>query len=83
VVNDPIDDQTQIVTYVQGLVDGPIKIQLFRLYPADLEKAIEFSLEEEFSLLQAYVHSSSYRSSRRKESGGLEPMDLSTALSAE
>lgn len=77
VVQDPIDDLTQVVTYVKGLVDGPIKTHLFRKYPETLEKAIELSLEENFSLQQAYVHSSSYRPTKRDESGDPEPMDLS------
>jgi hypothetical protein len=80
IVQDPVDDQTQVVTYVKGLVDGPIKTHLFRSYPEDLERAIELSLEEEFSLRQAYVHSSSYRPAKRDESGDPEPMDLSVAV---
>jgi hypothetical protein len=79
VVQEPIDDQTQVVTYVKGLVDGPIKTHLFRMYPEDLERAIELSLEEAFSMQQAHIHSSSYKHTRRDGVGGPEPMDLSTA----
>jgi hypothetical protein len=77
IVTDPVDDQTQVVTYIKGLIDGPIKTHLFREYPRTLEEAIRLSLQEDFSLRQAYVHSSSYRPPRREESGGPEPMDLS------
>jgi hypothetical protein len=78
IVTEPIDDQTQVVTYIKGLLDGPIKTHLFREYPATLEEAIRLSLQEDFSLRQAYVHSASYRPPRREE-GGPEPMDLSVA----
>jgi Retrotransposon gag protein len=81
IVTDPVDDQTQVVTYIKGLVDGPIKTHLFREYPSTLEKAIQLSLQEDFSLKQAYVHSASYRPTRKDELGG-EPMDLSVADSS-
>jgi hypothetical protein len=77
IVSQPIDDQTQVVAFMKGLVDGPIKTHLFREYPETLEDAISIALQEDFSLQQAYVHSSSYRPARRQESGGPEPMDLS------
>lgn len=76
IVSDPIDDQTQVVTFIKGLVDGPIKTHLFREYPRTLEDAIQLSMQEDFSLKQAYVHSASYRPSRKDELGG-EAMDLS------
>ena len=83
IVTDPVDDQTQVVTYIKGLVDGPIKTHLFREYPRTLEEAIRVSLQEDFSLRQAYIHSSSYRPTRREETGGPEPMDLSVATGAQ
>ena len=79
IVTDPVDDQTQVVTYVKGLVDGPIKTHLFRRFPATLEEAIRLSLEEDFSLRQAYVHSAGYRPPRKDEAGTAEAMDLSVA----
>lgn len=83
VVEDPIDDSTQVVTFMKGLVDGPIKTHLFREYPSTLEDAISIALQEEFSLHQAYVHSSTYRPPRSREMNefgdGPEPMDLSVA----
>lgn len=78
IVSDPIDDQTQVVTFIKGLVDGPIKTHLFREYPRTLEEAIQLSMQEDFSLKQAYVHSASYRPGRKDELGG-EAMDLSVA----
>ena len=77
VVNNPIDDQTQVVTYMKGLMDGPIKTHLFREYPETMEEAITVSLQEAFSLKQAHIHSSSYRPPRKEAGGGPEPMDLS------
>lgn len=79
IVTEPVDDQTQVVTYIKGLLDGPIKTHLFREYPATMEEAIRLSLQEDFSLRQAYVHSASYRPTKREEAGGPEPMDLSAA----
>ena len=81
VVRDPIDDQTQVVAFIKGLVDGPIKTHLFREYPETLEDAISISMQEDFSLQQAYVHSAAYRPPRR-EASGPEPMDLSYAETA-
>ena len=77
IVTDPVDDQTQVVTYIKGLMDGPIKTHLFREYPETMEEAIRVSLQEDFSLKQAYVHSAAYRPPRNGELGGPEPMDLS------
>lgn len=77
IVTEPVDDQTQVVTYIKGLMDGPIKTHLFREYPETMEEAIRVSLQEDFSLKQAYVHSASYRPPRNGETGGSEPMDLS------
>jgi hypothetical protein len=67
-----------VVTYIKGLVDGPIKTYLFREYPQTMEDAISLSLQEEFSLKQAYVHSSSFRPPRKDTGGGPEPMDISS-----
>lgn len=82
VVEDPIDDSTQVVMFIKGLTDGPVKTHLFREYPVTLEDAISVALQEDFSLQQAYVHSSAYRPPRAREMheyDGTEPMDLSAA----
>ena len=83
IVEDPIDETTQVVTFMTGLTDGPVKTYLFREYPVTLEDAISIALQEEFSLQQAYVHSSTYRPPRSKQMNeygdGPEPMDLSEA----
>jgi hypothetical protein len=80
IVNEPVDNQTQVVTYMTGLADGPIKTYLFREYPATMEDAIFMASQEAFSLNQAHVHSAQYRPPKSK--GGefadtAEPMDLS------
>jgi hypothetical protein len=81
VVEDPIDDSTQVVAFLKGLTDGPVKTYLFREYPVNLEEAISIALQEDFSLQQAYVHSSTYRPPRANHmhEDGTEPMDLSAA----
>ena len=80
VVEEPIDEATKVVTYMTGLNDGPVKTYLFREYPGTMEGAISLSVQEDFSLNQAYVHSTSYRAQRAHGSGeGPEPMDLSSA----
>jgi len=80
-VSDPVDTSTQVVTYMKGLVDGPIKTFLFREYPRTLEEAISLAIQEDFSLRQAYIHSAAYRPPRGNAQGeGPEDMDLSTAF---
>jgi hypothetical protein len=80
-VNDPVDDTTQVVTFMKGLNDGPIKTHLFRVYPQSLEEAISLAIQEDFSMLQAYVHSAEFRPHRsnRTLEDTAEPMDLSYA----
>lgn len=79
IVADPVDESTKVVAFMTGLVDGPVKTYLFREYPQTLEDAITYALQEDFSLQQAYVHSSTYRPPRGTQMGpeGSEPMDLS------
>jgi hypothetical protein len=82
VVEEPIDEATKVVTYMTGLNDGPVKTYLFREYPPTMEDAISLSVQEDFSLNQAYVHSSTYRAPKGHGiSDGPEPMDLSSAAS--
>lgn len=82
IVSEPIDQATQVVTFMKGLNDGPVKTQLFREYPATMEDAISLALQEEFSLRQARVNQVPHRQSRqhhyqRPVYNGPEPMDLS------
>jgi hypothetical protein len=80
VVEEPIDEATKVVTYMTGLNDGPVKTYLFREYPGTMEDAISLSVQEDFSLNQAYLHSQSYRPPKASGSNdGPEPMDLSYA----
>lgn len=82
IVDDPVDASTQVACFLKGLTDGPVKTYLFREYPQTLENAITLALQEDFSLQQAYVHSSTYRPPRSREMSefdGTEPMDLSAA----
>ena len=73
---DPLNQQTLITLFMQGLTDGPVKTYLFRLEFNTLEEARRVAEQEDFSVKQAHANSNSYRSSRRQENGGPEPMDL-------
>jgi hypothetical protein len=86
IVTEPLAHETQVVTFMMGLNDGPVKTYLFREYPTTLENAIALAVQEDFSLKQARMHShaSSQRVDRpyRRERSGSEPMDLSYAQSS-
>lgn len=83
VVSEPIDEATQVVTFMKGLNDGPIRTHLFREYPTDLNTAISLALQEEFSHKQARhqprTHQFPVRPRRSEISNGPEPMDISYA----
>ncbi|KAJ0394909.1 hypothetical protein ATCC90586_006262 [Pythium insidiosum] len=80
IVSAPVDTSTQVVTYMKGLVDGPIKTFLFREYPRTLEEAISLAIQEDFSLRQAYIHSAAYRPPKgNAHDDRSEPMNLSAA----
>jgi len=53
IVSDPIDMNTQVVAFMKGLRSGPVRTQLFRMYPKTMDEAINLALQEEFSLKQA------------------------------
>uniref|UniRef100_H3GFF6 Reverse transcriptase domain-containing protein n=1 Tax=Phytophthora ramorum TaxID=164328 RepID=H3GFF6_PHYRM len=85
IVTNPIDEATKVVTFMNGLRDGPVKTYLFREYPNTLEAAIALTMQEEFSLRQAKLHVNAPRLMPRpvvRPSGGPEPMDLSSATAA-
>lgn len=56
IVSDPIDMATQVVTFMKGLHDGPVRTQLFRVYPKTLDEAIDIAVQEEFSQKQARIN---------------------------
>jgi len=49
----PIDDHSQVVVFMKGLNDGPVRNELYRQFPSTLEAAITLALQEEFSLKQS------------------------------
>jgi hypothetical protein len=49
----PMDEDTLVALFLHGLKDGPVRTQLFRMYPKTLEEAISTSIQEEFSRTQA------------------------------
>ncbi|KAF1318279.1 reverse transcriptase, partial [Globisporangium splendens] len=79
IVDEPIDVSTQVVTFMAGLNDGPIRNQLFREYPKTLDEAIERAMQEEFSMKQAKFHGFASRPMRQSNVAhdGPEPMDIS------
>uniref|UniRef100_A0AAV1U422 CCHC-type domain-containing protein n=1 Tax=Peronospora matthiolae TaxID=2874970 RepID=A0AAV1U422_9STRA len=76
VTENPFDEHTLINVFIYGLVDGPVKIYMFREDFHTLERVIAYAEQEEFSLRQSQANSSNYRPTRRRETGGPEPMDL-------
>ncbi|KAF1314269.1 reverse transcriptase, partial [Globisporangium splendens] len=85
IVNEPIDASTQVVTFMAGLNDGPIRNQLFREYPKTLDEAIERAMQEEFSIKQAKFNGFGPRPVRQHAvtHDGPEPMDISPVTSQE
>ncbi|KAF1325906.1 putative retroelement, partial [Globisporangium splendens] len=79
IVDEPIDVPMQVVTFMTGLNDGPIRNQLFREYPKTLDEAIERAMQEEFSIKQAKFHGFASRPMRQSNVvyDGPEPMDIS------
>ncbi|KAF1330455.1 reverse transcriptase, partial [Globisporangium splendens] len=79
IVDEPIDVPTQVVTFMTGLNNGPIRNQLFREYPKTLDEAIERAMQEEFSIKQAKFHGFASRPMRQSNVAhdGPEPMDIS------
>ncbi|KAF1325110.1 reverse transcriptase, partial [Globisporangium splendens] len=85
IVNEPINASTQVVTFMAGLNDGPIRNQLFREYPKTLDEAIERAMQEEFSIKQAKFNGFGPRPVRQHAVtyDGPEPMDISPVTSRE
>ncbi|KAF1313329.1 putative retroelement, partial [Globisporangium splendens] len=79
IVDEPIDVPAQVVTFMTGLNDGPIRNQLFREYPKTLDEAIERAMQEEFSMKQAKFQGFASRPMRQSNFAhdGPEPMDIS------
>ncbi|KAG4063384.1 hypothetical protein PC123_g1792 [Phytophthora cactorum] len=83
IVTNPMDEATNVATFMKGLRDGPVKTYLFREYPSTLEAAIALVMQEGFSLRQAKLHVNVPRMARPvMRTGGPEPMDLSNATAA-
>lgn len=89
ITTNPIDDLTQVVIFLLGLADGPVREQLFREEFTTLEDLFARALEEDFSVKQAQYTSSnqgtrsrpstpfSASRSRANSHDGPTPMDLS------
>ena len=81
ITDSPIDEATQVSVFRNGLCHGPVRTQLFREYPNDLEEAILKALQEDFSMRQARVDGHSAPRQNRpyvRAYGGSTPMDISS-----
>ena len=82
IVMDPMDEATKVTTFMKGLKDGPVRTQLFRVYPETLEEAISLEIQEDFSLKQATGSRTKLpevpASSRKGSGPGPTPMELCT-----
>jgi len=87
----PIDEHSQVVVFLKGLNDGPVRTELYRQFPATLEAAITLALQEDFSFKQAQFRTGSTprapgnptgnpKTPSRKppSTSAPEPMDLSS-----
>ena len=79
----PIDEHSQVVVFMKGLNEGPVRNELYRQFPATLEDAITLALQEDFSFKQSQYRSG-FKPKAPKAPGkpptpstGPEPMDLS------
>ena len=80
IVQHPIDDATQVSVFLNGLAEGPVRTQMFREYPDELEEAILLALQEDFSRKQAKIDGIYIKKAYKpSSSSGPEPMDLSYA----
>ena len=80
IVMDPMDEATKVTTFMKGLNDGPVRTQLFRVYPETLEQAISLVIQEDFSLKQAKGSRTKLpdvpAQSRKGSGSGPAPMEL-------
>jgi hypothetical protein len=80
IVMDPMDEATKVTTFMKGLNDGPVRTQLFRVYPETLEQAISLVIQEDFSLKQAKGSRTKLpdvpAQSRKGSGSGPVPMEL-------
>jgi hypothetical protein len=83
IVLEPMDEATKVTTFMKGLKDGPVRTQLFRVYPDTLEEAISLAIQEDFSLKQAKGSRTKLpdmpSNSKKNLNSGPSPMELCTA----
>ena len=80
IVMEPMDEATKVTTFMKGLNNGPVRTQLFRVYPETLEQAISLAIQEDFSLRQAKGSRTKLpdvpAQSRKGSGSGPVPMEL-------
>lgn len=85
IVMDPMDEATKVTTFMKGLNDGPVRTQMFRVYPDTLEQAISLVIQEDFSLKQAKGSRTKLpdvpAQSRKGSGSGPTPMELCAVTS--
>ena len=73
----PMDEDTLVALFLQGLKDGPVRTQLFRIYPKTFENAISVALQEEFSRTQALRQGSgTFKSNFNPSKNSRDPMAM-------
>ena len=77
VVTHPIDMETQISVFLNGLRRGAVRTFLFRVSPTSLEEAISRALTEDFSLKQANLQEPGPRRTPPRVQGHRAPVSTS------
>lgn len=80
VASDPLSEATKITIFMQGLEQGPARMQLYRQIPATLDEAFQVALMEEHAALSARGISSV---PPPRSGEGPTPMDLNTAQTSD
>ena len=78
--DEPLPDSVMVTVFMQGLEYGPVKTEVFRQQPTELEAAIQIALREDHLHRQAQGLPSGPLDSNNSSPtpGAPEPMDLST-----
>ena len=82
IVENPIDEATQVSVFLNGLRSGPVRTQLFREYPETLESAITMALQEDFSHRQCDLPVQGRDNRPRPVAEGPTPMEIGNVHAA-
>jgi hypothetical protein len=73
----PLPESVMVTVFMQGLEYGPVKTEVFRQQPEELEVAINIALREDHLHRQAQGLPTGPLDAQVTPNGGAEPMDLS------